>query len=135
MLEEDTIRKDFYAFNTLCDRLTNYLKSAQTKKIDEKSPAARVFDAIIKNGSFEDIYTFNYTNLQIIADSLNLGKIYFKYVHGSLENNDIIVGIDDHEEILRSYDFYLRHTINIIHHHLSIILCKTPMKLSSLVIH
>lgn len=108
LLEEDTIRKDFYAFNTLCDRLTNYLKSAQTKKIDEKSPAARVFDAIIKNGSFEDIYTFNYTNLQIIADSLNLGKIYFKYVHGSLENNDIIVGIDDHEEILRSYDFLFK---------------------------
>lgn len=105
LLEQRIIENDFHSFNILCDKLSNYLKSVQAMTIDNSSPAARIFKAIVKNTGFDDIYTFNYTNLQIIADALELGKVNFKYVHGSLEDNDIIVGIDDNEEISPSYDF------------------------------
>lgn len=102
---DKTVEKDLFSFNILCNKLTTYLNAAQEMEIDMRSPAARIFEAVIKNGSFDDIYTFNYTDLQILADELKLGKVYFKYVHGSLENNDIILGIDDHENISSSYDF------------------------------
>lgn len=100
------IKSDYYAFNKLKMALSEYLLAVQKdSRILQSSPAAKVLKGIIENGKFQDIYTFNYTNLQSVANKLNLGTILFHYVHGALEHKDIILGIDDHENINEQYDF------------------------------
>lgn len=97
---------DEHQFNELKYKLRNYLQIVQTRtKIDEESTAAIVFKAIVENGLFDQIYTFNYTSLQSIAHKLSLGKVCFQYVHGSLENDDLILGINDKDDLKCKYHF------------------------------
>lgn len=105
MQEQNRIAKDIESYHSLVTTLSLYIKEECDMPIRSSSPAARVFKAIINNGKFEHIFTFNYTNLHIVAQALNLPTVPFDYVHGSLDNNDIIIGIDDHNEVRRGYDF------------------------------
>lgn len=105
------IELDLQEYLLLVQRLQNYLNKEQDNQIKSYSSAARILKAIVKNGRFDNIFTFNYTNLNIVADYLHLGEIQFNYVHGSLVNNDIIIGIDDNSKINQSYD-YLYKTFN-----------------------
>lgn len=95
----------------LIQRLQDYLKEEQENSIKKYSPAARILKSIVQNGRFDNIFSFNYTNLNIVIEYLNLRKISFSYVHGSLENKDIIIGVDDNSEIDQNYD-YLYKTFN-----------------------
>lgn len=97
------IDQEYYAL--LVHRLRNYLIKEQENPIKNCTPAVRILKAIIKNGRFDNIFTFNYTNLNIVTGFLNFGEIDFNYVHGSLANNDIIIGIDDNSKIDQCYDF------------------------------
>ena len=52
------------------------------------------------------IYTFNYTNLTPYAKQLGkVGDVIFESVHGSINENSIILGVDDDCELQRGYDF------------------------------
>lgn len=107
LIPSEFIKSDKNDYETLTTSLTNYLTDVQKQKIKENSAAARVLRAISVNGYFKEIYTFNYTNLGLIAKSLRISDIdkKYRYVHGSLENNDIIIGIDDHKKVMSGYDF------------------------------
>lgn len=107
----ERVELDQQYYQLLVQRLRDYLIKEQENPIKSCSPAVRVLKAIVKNGRFDNIFTFNYTNLNIVTKHLNLGEIGFKYVHGSLENNDIIIGIDDNSKIDQNYD-YLYKTFN-----------------------
>ncbi len=100
----DGDKKDF---RLLKEKLFSYLKSQQSEQIKEDSPAAKVLSAVISNGFFNDFYSFNYTDLNSICRKLECSEISVNYVHGSIENNDIILGIDDHKEheVISDYDF------------------------------
>lgn len=105
--QSEVIESDKHDFERLTTSLTSYLTDVQKQGIDKESAAARVLNAISRNENFIDIYTFNYTDLRGITNSLGLYDIEknYRYVHGSLENNDIIIGIDDHKEVINGYDF------------------------------
>lgn len=105
LAEQKRIEKDIESYLSLVAKLSLYIKEECNMPIRATSPAARVLKVIINNGKFEHIFTFNYTNLHIVTQALNLPTIPFDYVHGSLGNNDIIIGIDDHNEIRNGYDF------------------------------
>ncbi|WP_345992504.1 AbiH family protein [Sulfurimonas sp. HSL-1716] len=98
------VRNDFEALKTA---LTNYLKEAQTGKINQNSKAFEM----IKNelDTANAIYNFNYTNSVFrVAEMLNISDIENKhsYVHGSIENMDIIFGVEDDAGTLSNHIFF-----------------------------
>lgn len=100
--------KDEHFFNVLRGSLTEYIKLATQKKINTDSLAINVLRAILSNGFFESIYTFNYTDLYDIAESAGMHfQFDFKYVHGNVAHNTIILGVDSHSDLRDGYA-YLR---------------------------
>lgn len=100
---------DYDDFFKVRKGLYNYLNDVQERiPISGNSVAAKVLAKVVNNGKFKDIYTFNYTNLQVIANRIGLGNIQFHYVHGSIEHQDIILGVDDHKVLVDGYDFLFK---------------------------
>lgn len=104
--------EDKQTFETLIKTLTEYLRLEQEKDVDAKSLAAKVLNECINNGCFDTIYSFNYTDLRLIAKKLNITRPFkCKYVHGTLEGNRIILGVREDVELKSGYD-YLRKTFS-----------------------
>ena len=103
--DEFTRRDDYRVFEKLTNNLMDYLSKEQQKPINTDSIAAKVFRSIIENGYFTSIYTFNYTNLGLIAKQLDLGTISFEYVHGSIEKRSAILGVEDKTDLRSGYSF------------------------------
>ena len=95
-------------FNELRDALTHYIKQEESKQIDEDSVAVKVLKSVVSNGYFNSIYTFNYTDLYSIAEKAGIHERFdYKYVHGNVGCNSIIIGVDDHTDLREGYG-YLR---------------------------
>ena len=72
IIQQTLINKDKANFEKVSDALSNYLKEEQENRIlNEDSYAAQVLRMIVEVGGFE-IYTFNYTNLENIANSCDV---------------------------------------------------------------
>lgn len=98
--------KDVIFYDELRSALAQYLKQEIKMPIDRDSLAIRVLRAVIDNGYFTSIYTFNYTNLYDVAKQVSIhSKFSFEYVHGCLERNTLIIGVDDHTELKEGYEF------------------------------
>lgn len=54
----------------------------------------QVIDSVVRKTNYS-IYSFNYTNLSKIFNSFSLGCVKCQYVHGSLDDNNIILGTGD----------------------------------------
>ena len=93
-------------FNSLVSSLTEYIKEEEKKPINKDSIAAKVFRAIIENGAFSSIYSFNYTDLHEIARKLGITqKFNYEHVHGSIKNDNIILGVEDKSDLIAGYQF------------------------------
>lgn len=104
--------KDEPFFYDLCNCLSEYIKSESKKQIDTESLAVKVLKAIVANGYFSSIYTFNYTNLYDVAEKAGINSRFdFEYVHGTVANNAIVLGVDAHTELRDGYG-YLRKGFN-----------------------
>ena len=101
-------------FETLISCLSGYLKRIVWEKgVNDKSVAKDVFGRVLDRGDYA-IYSFNYTNLRSIAARLFKGASYyndfefeFDYtpVHGTLKDNNIIVGVNSDARLIEGYDF------------------------------
>jgi hypothetical protein len=97
------VKNDFEALKI---SLANYLKEAQEGEIDQESQAFKMIQEEIQ--STDKIYNFNYTNTVLkIAKLLDATDIDIKhsYVHGSIENMDIIFGVEDNARIHQNHIF------------------------------
>lgn len=100
--------KDEPFFNELRDALTEYIKQEAQKEINVDSLAVHVLKAIVANGYFSSIYTFNYTDLYRIAETVGIHSQFdFKFVHGTVYRNSIILGVDGQSDLREGYA-YLR---------------------------
>lgn len=100
--------KDEPFFDKLRESLTAYITQEAQKEIDADSLAVKVLKAIVTNGFFSSIYTFNYTDLSRIARMAGiLKKFDFKFVHGDAYHDSIILGVDGHSDLREGYA-YLR---------------------------
>ncbi len=100
--------KDEPFFNNLRTSLTEYVKQEAQKGIDVNSLAIQVMKAIVANGYFSSIYTFNYTDLYRIAETVGIPSQFdFKFVHGNVYRNSIILGVDGQSDLREGYA-YLR---------------------------
>lgn len=112
---EESVKQDKICFLNLKSQFSEYLKDAQSKLENNKTnqTSINVLKAIQANGYFRNIYSFNYT------DFFALSKTYayytpknIEYMHGSLTNDSIILGINDKEKIARKYRFLFKSRSN-----------------------
>ena len=94
-------------FKELKNTLMDYLKEAQEKEINQNSKA---FEMIKNEISGTDIiYNFNYTNSVFrVAEILGISDIESRhsFVHGSIENKNIIFGVEDRAYINDHHIFF-----------------------------
>ena len=102
-------KKDKEVFDLLVEQLSAYLKEEESKPINPNSDAALVFDNII-NTYYDGIYSFNYTDLSLLAGTYNKtyndGSFKYTHVHGSLLERNAILGIQEaSKNIKQGYEF------------------------------
>lgn len=108
-LGTDIVDKDKKSFVDVSDALSKYLKEEQaSRSIKKSSYAAQVLQMVTDVGGFE-YYTFNYTSLGSIANAcgVKVDSSHITHVHGSLENDSIILGVltDPANQIHEQYSF------------------------------
>lgn len=103
-LERADIDKTQY--ESLVSNLKAYLQDIQKKaQINKDSIAAQVFRALIQNGYFNKIFTFNYTNLNYLAQQIGIRQdFWYTHMHGNLEEG-IILGIESRMDFDPLYRF------------------------------
>lgn len=102
-------------FFMLCDGLKCYLGEEQRKNLSQESVAAKILNAIAENGFFQKVYTFNYTNLALLAGKLqiDLNGLEIEHIHGNL-NEGIVLGVPETVELSINYDFLYK-TSNVFY--------------------
>lgn len=101
---DPNVKNNFEALKT---SLANYLKEAQEGEVDQDSQAFKMMQEEIQRA--DKIYNFNYTNTVFkVAELLGITDIADKhsYVHGSIENMDIIFGVEDNAKIHQNHIFF-----------------------------
>lgn len=83
-------------YNRLVISLRDYLMNLDYFSINHKSCAARVLQAFSQVPNPGRIYSFNYTNVKLYQDTLDITQIQPHFVHGSLESHNIILGVGDY---------------------------------------
>ena len=97
------------SFELLCKQLCLYLKKLDYKFIKTRSTALKLFSIINDYHYISEIITFNYTDLHQLENELDTKiEVKIDHVHGSIENNDIIIGFEDEVDIDKSYSFMIK---------------------------
>ncbi len=95
-------------YQVICSALKEYLREeSETFHMKNNSVAERAFKDLMEVGLFHKIYTFNYTDINDVADRLDIhAQLEVCHVHGSLEpDNDIILGVEGEQIIPEPYKF------------------------------
>lgn len=97
---------DKVQYEKITSDLKSYLIETQKKStLKKESVAAQVFKAILHNGYFDRIFSFNYTDLKAIAKTLGeRSDFWYTHMHGSLDT-EIILGIESRMEFDYLYRF------------------------------
>jgi hypothetical protein len=93
------IEQDKDYFDKLCQSLTSYINNEQVHiKIPNESVAKKVLKAIVENGYYQSIYSFNYTDLRYLANRMGITfNLEYKHLHGSIKERNIILGVNDRD--------------------------------------
>ncbi len=100
------IWRDRKALGLIKEGLCNYLKSIEKPIPESLSVAYHLLLAMTKcveAGNTISVYTFNYTRIQFLGNSID--DIPVHYMHGSCEDDKIIVGTRDGTYMVPEYDF------------------------------
>ncbi len=102
----DYLKEDKKFFEKVSTSLTEYLQNEQKKTpIKKDSIAIKVLKAIVNNGYFTSIYSFNYTDLNVVASKAGISPVSYEHVHGNIKDNSIILGVKDSAELKEGYSF------------------------------
>lgn len=96
LIKEDEVKKEFLL---LTDSFMDYLENEESEgSVNEKSVAAQVLRCVLLNGLYENVYTFNFTNLKYISERLKLSlRRPVVHVHGSVAERSAIIGFNESE--------------------------------------
>lgn len=106
--------KDREYLTELTDALARYLYHQEELYLEKMSQyhctmratiSKQVIDSIVRKTNYS-IYSFNYTNLLKIFNSFSLGSVKCQYIHGSLNDNNIILGTGDLQKLKDDYFFF-----------------------------
>lgn len=100
----DSNKKKMY--DLLVCALSKYLKSISYDSINLDSRSSKLYKDMSECVGVE-VWTFNYTNLNKLCQKLNVEQMRcnVSYVHGSLENHNIILGFHNNAEVDSSYSY------------------------------
>lgn len=105
----DAIKYIERSFVSLRDSLTAYLSNIDYSIIDEDSSALRLLRAI-KDDYFCELYTFNYTDISRLDSYIgDTSVIKVHYIHGTLEDNSIILGFSHTNLPYQDLDFMIKY--------------------------
>ena len=108
-------------YEELKKALTSYLSNQESTFVQNpQSMGVAVLNALLTSNNEAKIYSFNYTSLQNIVKRFKIdGDVSYEHIHGSIEGNDIILGVGDKREIPPQY-FYLNKVAapNFSSHHI-----------------
>ena len=90
---EEIITQNVEYFYILRNSLNDYILEVQKKQdVGEDSTASHVLKEVVGNGYFENIYSFNYTDLNSIARRIGIAQeINYIHLHGKVLDNSIIL--------------------------------------------
>ena len=106
---ESPIWRDRKALGLIKEGLCKYLKSIDKPNPEDLSSAFQLLLALkktIEAGDIIDIFTFNYTRVQMHGHSID--GIPVHYMHGNCEDGRIIIGTRDDLNVVKEYDFLLK---------------------------
>lgn len=95
-------------YQVICSALKEYLsEESETFHMKNNSVAERAFKDLMEVGFFHKIYTFNYTNINDVAERLDVqAQPEVCHVHGSLaQDDDIVLGVEGEHIIPKAYKF------------------------------
>ncbi len=108
--QEDMLKppawRDRKAFQLIKDRLCKYLSANKPERDASSTIAYQVLahlDEEAGKGSAVNIYTFNYTRVHLNGRAPDYAQVY--YLHGKCEDEKIIVGTRDDQDLNEKYDF------------------------------
>lgn len=114
-VNNELVQEDERSYNSLVYQLQTYLSAVYPHRrnhdIDITIPT-EILKAIRRNGGFNLIYTFNYTNPTYIFSNFagysenEMPPI--KYMHGSLNDKNIVLGFNEDLNLPQEYDFMFK---------------------------
>lgn len=96
---------DKHDYDILVEQIRQYLSDLSYENINENSYAVRILKASQNCLLPADIVSFNYTDVQKVAERFDLTCKEVEHVHGSLRDGHIILGVGDYEDLLPGIDF------------------------------
>lgn len=96
---------DHECFLKLKTGLRDFIRKAQHVKNPGSSNVAVRFLQAIHKYRTPIIYTFNYTNLVEFGSLVGIDDLVCTHVHGSIEDNNIVLGIEDNITVPSNYNF------------------------------
>ena len=90
-------KNDIDYYHELQSKLCDYLIEVQNSTpINKKALAGDILRAVLDNGYFDNIFSFNYTDLNYLAKKLGINQqIKYTHVHGKLSDRTIILGVNE----------------------------------------
>lgn len=99
---------DKIEYGKLKSSLISYLLNQESTFVQNpQSMGIAVLNALLTSKNDTKIYSFNYTSLQNIVKRYKIeGEVSYEHIHGSIEGNDIILGVGDKREIPSHYFYF-----------------------------
>lgn len=94
---EQDVTANVKYYRELLKALCGYINYVQkNNRIRNDAIACEVLNAVVDNGWFNNIYSFNYTDLNAIARQIDVNKvIQYEHLHGKVSGESIILGVDE----------------------------------------
>lgn len=111
----ELVKEDEQSYNLLVLLLQKYLSAVYPYRRDQDvdiTKPVEILKAIKQNGGFNQIYTFNYTDPTYILKRFvgysedELPRV--KYMHGSLADENIVLGFNEDPTLPQGYDFMFK---------------------------
>ena len=102
---EKDIQGDNEDYQQLVQGLANYLNSIEYRHPREDSMAANLLRAANYALVPPTVYTFNYTDFQMMSATLGATYTNVHHVHGCLRDNDIVLGVGEYVKLQQGASF------------------------------
>ena len=102
----DPVTRDKKALQLIKDGLCKYLSAIQLPRNASSTVAFQVLaflDEEARKGNFVNVYSFNYTRVQLNGKAPDYAHVH--YLHGKCNDDRIIIGTRDDQNINENYDF------------------------------
>lgn len=100
-----THQYDQIVYYKIKDSLSKFIMNHEMIEPNKDSMAAEVLRKIASMGVFDNVLSFNYTDLNIIGAKIGANKVKYRHVHGSISGSNLILGAGSNFELKKDYDF------------------------------